>query len=188
LSILNQITLDATKEPLSEVLFTCIGLFLVALFSWAAKRWFCHNDRDRFMKRKKRIIDELCGIAGGLLVFCAVAAVQFGVRTRFVIAWPTSSEITVNLSRVSLAVQLAGLTIGSAALLIATTAFRTVLGKIDKKLILLEQREICIPPEVDYPFPTFIKSGLLAMLSVCTICLGWLLVNVFANHLDLLHN
>jgi hypothetical protein len=173
---LEAVVSDLSRAPLAVVVGSGLGLAVILAFSWWTKRWLCHSDLSRFMKRKKRLIDELHNVAAGFLVFCALSVAQFLVG---------GSEAGTASARTSIAIQLAILTFWSATMLVAVTSCRAVLAKIDYKLQLESTGSVWIPGEVDFPYARKLKLAILTVIAVLLFAQSILLVNVFTNSLAL---
>ncbi len=167
---------------LRAAVLTLIGAAALGAFSWYLKRRLCH--KDEFMKRRKRVIDEFGSVTLGILLFCLVTAVQFGLASEMV--KDKGSDWVVSKEKAAFWGRLVFLSVGAVGLFVTATAFRTPLAKIDQRLHL-EKLEKSVPPELARPFPKTRKALLLGVLFVALVAYCFAIVLTLARSIHVLN-
>ena len=155
---------------------------LAGLSIWL-KGWLCRKDK-KYLKRKKRLIEELYAIATGVVVLCAVTAVQFLLLGKTVDN-PGNGTLVVQTAKLFFAAKLAILTVISLSVLVMAAAARTGLGRLDIALAL-DDAGLRVPPDIGHPFPRFKKGLVLGLVWLALLVEFYVVSHVFSGHVYLL--
>src|SRR4051812_31083002 len=117
---------DPAEAPFASAFLTFLAMGVLAAASIWLKRYIC--ERDFYMKRAKRLIEELFSIATGVVALCFVTATQFVLLGDVVRA--DTLSIQIMRGRLPLAGKLAILTVASIAVVVIMAAVRTRLARI----------------------------------------------------------
>lgn len=169
------------SAPATAAVLTFFAMAILALASMWMKKWLCN--KDKYMKRDKPLVEELFGIAVGVVALCLVTAAQFLLLGDVAATEP--GRLVVDTGKLSLAAKLSVLTAGSFLIMVILAASRTRLARIE--IALANDRSgTYIPPDLETAFPRSKKFVLLSVASGFLLLEFYVVARLFESNVQLL--